>query len=215
MSWQVELVVTVNYLPEAHLSSPAACLSDGVRRASHSILTDHAHTTQRSALKTFAIAVAVLGTLAMLATVWLGMQPTPKPPPTLPFANIDKLTPGGYFTVDADRLRYFVVRPQAGDIYVLAAPIDNGEVMLPDTFWWKPERACRDFGLDLEQGAVSEQSTFACRDETVSPDWAKRWRWDARGRSVPADGAAKVDDMYRVKTQIDENRLVFVGLAGD
>lgn len=176
--------------------------------------TGYKSAMRRPALKSIAIAVAALGTIAMLAILRIGMQPVDKPP-TLPFAEIEQLNPGAYMTIDADRMRYFVVRPSTGDLYVLAAPIENGEVVLPDTYWWQPERVCRDFGLDLSQGVVTPDSVFKCRDATVPQEWSKRWRWDAQGRSAPEGDAAKVDDMYRVKTQAIDNRVIFVGLEAN
>lgn len=166
-------------------------------------------------VKSIAIVLGAICTMGVLAIVTLSIQPEPKKPPQLPFADIAGLQPGGFLIVDADRLRYFAVRPPQGEVFVVAVPIENGEVLLPDKHWWKPHRACREFGLDLENGAVSERSRFRCRDATQPEDWSKRWRWDIRGRNVPEAGAERVDDMYRVKTRRVDNRLIFTGLDAD
>jgi len=162
--------------------------------------------------KSIAIGLAAVCTLAMLGVLALSLLPEPKKPPTLPFADISALQPGTHLVVDADRLRYFVIHSMNAGMHVVAVPIDNSEVLLPDRFWWKPKRACRDFVLAQENGATSELSRFQCRDAGVPTEWSKRWQWDLYGHNVPQDGAESVDDMYRVKTQQTDNRLVFVGL---
>jgi hypothetical protein len=99
------------------------------------------------------VAFALAGTVALAVVLLVFLQPTKKPR-SLPSADIAGLAPGKWLSVDSDRLRFFVIRPLTGDAYVLAAPIDNGSVLLPEVYWWKPYTTCADFGLDTPNGSV-------------------------------------------------------------
>jgi hypothetical protein len=159
------------------------------------------------------VLLAIAGTVALAVVLLFSLRPTQKPR-VLPSADISKLAPGTWMSVDSDRLRFFVVRPLAGEPYALAAPIDNGEVLLPEVYWWKPHTRCKDFGLELRNGAVGADSLFRCRDANLPDEWSARWQWDTRGKHLPHP-AGKIDNLYGVRTERDDDELVFVGLEPD
>jgi hypothetical protein len=167
-----------------------------------------------SKLKVAAIAVAALCTLGMLAFLTWSIRPDERKP-EFASTSIATLPPGGHMSVDIGNLRYFVIRPTQGAVYALAAPIENGEVLLPDTYWWKPHTTCKDFGLELSEDALDEKARFLCRDANQPADWQPRWQWNAMGRSTPVADAPKVDDMYRVRTTLNDDTLVFVAFEAN
>ena len=162
----------------------------------------------------FALTLAVLATLASMGVIQLGLRQEKKPP-KLPFADIAALQPGHYLTVDTDSFRYFVIYPPAGDLYVLAAPAQEGAVRMPEGYWWKPKMHCAKFILGAGDGIVTQESQFHCNDADQPADWAPRWRWNARGEHLPSKDSQRVDNLYGVRFERSDGRIVFVGLAAE
>jgi hypothetical protein len=157
--------------------------------------------------------LAIGGTALVIVFLTASLRPKEKAPPKLPFANVATLAAGQSITVDTDSLRYFVVYPLDGELYVVAAPIDQGAVMMPDIHWWKPLLNCKDFGLNAAQGAITDKSRFGCRDAEQPEAWVNRWLWDIHGRH--AVEGAKIDNMYRVRFKLSGDEVIFTGLEPD
>jgi len=125
--------------------------------------------------------------------------------------NVSDLRPGFYKTKNTDALRYFIIRPEQGDVYVLAAPLDEGAVPMPETHWWKPIMRCKSFGVDSE-ASIGVGAIFVCRDVGQPAEWAKRWQWDVHGKNIPDADNTPIDDLYRVRIERSDDTIVLVGL---
>ncbi len=126
--------------------------------------------------------------------------------------EVGDLLPSHYLSLETEALHYFVIRPDVGEIYVVAAPVVEGGVPMPETYWWKPIVRCKSFGLDSTTTAISAESKFVCRDGGQPEPWARRWQWDIRGKHVPDTDNTPVDDLYRVRVKRSGDEIVFVGL---
>jgi hypothetical protein len=161
------------------------------------------------------VAAAIIATIGLGVVLAIALLPKPKPRGKLPQVNIASLPPGGVLTHDTDSLRYFVLRPRQGDPYVLAAPLYEGAVPMPDVNWWKWVIACRDFGIDSVNGVVTNDALFRCRDTTQPEQWIGSWRWDNHGRNAPLPGSTAVANLYRVQFERDGDDLTFSALQPD
>lgn len=159
------------------------------------------------------VVFALIGTIALAVILLFSLRPTKKPR-VLPSADISQLAPGAVMSIDSDRLRFFLIRPLSGETYALAAPIESGEVLLPEVYWWKPLMRCKDFGVDMQNGAIGPSALFRCRDANLPEEWKTRWQWDLRGKHV-AHPAGKIDNLYGVRVERDDDELVVVGLEPD
>ena len=128
--------------------------------------------------------------------------------------DISKLAPDRFFTIDTDTLRYFVIRPHDGDVYVLAVPVDENTIPMPENFWWQPLMRCKDFVLGAYDGVIANNTRFHCRDPGQPQEWAARWQWDLRGRHVP-DADSKVSDLYRVRIERSHDEIILLSLETD
>jgi hypothetical protein len=160
-------------------------------------------------------ALAVFGTLFVLVILKWSSKPNQKPRPKLPFVSVESLAPGQVIHLDTESLRYFVVRPVAGEIHVVAVPTEHGTVLLPDSHWWKPFMNCKDFGLDEVDGYVTGNSRFRCRDAEQPEAWVQKWQWDLYGKHIVNAGDSAVDNMYRVRFKQVGNEVSFTGLEPD
>jgi hypothetical protein len=164
--------------------------------------------------KTLAIAL-VLSAIAVAACFYVlhyALLPYHKPK-TLSSIDIGQLKPGHLLTHQTESLRYFVIRPGDGNPYVLAVPMREGELFLPDQFWWKPQYACRDFALNVTDGVVTDKSVFHCRDNDLPKEWLSRWQWDLQGKHVGSVDGGKIDAMYQVDFKRSGDKLTITGLT--
>jgi hypothetical protein len=157
-------------------------------------------------------AFALAGTGLMYVFLTASLQPHKKPP-KLTSVNVQTLRAGQHIALDTESLRYFVVKTTDSELHVVAIPMDQGTVVLPDVHWWKPFMNCKDFGLD-SIGGVTAQSRFRCRDADQPTEWVNRWQWDVHGKHI-ADTGAKIDNMYRVRFERSASEVVFTGLEPD
>jgi hypothetical protein len=165
--------------------------------------------------RTIAGMLALAGT-SLCAAIYMGAITSKKPSRSKPAsANIAGLAPGRVMSLDAGALRYFIIKSSVNELHVVACPVESGKVPMPEVHWWKPLMRCKDFGLDVGTGPVNAQSRFRCRDSDQPEEWASRWQWDSHGRHIPAADGMKVDDMYRVKIERDDDDITFVGLESD
>ena len=158
--------------------------------------------------------LAVAGTVPLLLFLTESLKPHKKPP-NLPFANVATLTAGHSITVDTDSLRYFVVHPINGELHVVAAPVDQGTVMMPELHWWKPLMNCKDFGVDAAIGTITNDSRFRCRDADQPEAWVKQWQWDVHGQHIAVPDGQKIDNMHRVRFERDGDEIRFTSLYAD
>jgi hypothetical protein len=158
--------------------------------------------------------LALAGTALSMVVLNKSLQPHKKPP-KLPFVNIATLAAGQRITVDTEALRYFVVYPLNGELQVLAAPVQEGKVLMPEIHWWKPLLYCQDFDIDVVSGAITKESRFRCRDDQQPVAWMKQWQWDIEGKHIAITGGDKIDNLYRVRFERDDDELRFVGLIAD
>ena len=161
----------------------------------------------------FSIVGALSVTAGVVYLAHLALYPDEKLS-RLTHIDVSTLQPGRFMSVDADNFRYFVILPQSGDLYVVAAPVRGGVVPMPEGFWWKTLMGCKEFTLDTPTGVVDDQARFRCRDAGQPAKWAPRWQWDSLGRHIPAD-QQKVDDLHRVRFMRDDEKLILVGFADD
>jgi hypothetical protein len=167
------------------------------------------------AVKLAAGTLAIGGTLLVLAVLFVASKPDKKALPRLPVVNVKQLLQGQMIHLDTESLRYFVVRPEAGEIHVVAVPIDQGTVLMPEVHWWKPFMNCKDFGLDTVAQTITAQTRFRCRDEAQPDVWAKQWQWDIFGKHIGDNGGEKIDDMYRVRFERSGDELIFKSLESN
>jgi hypothetical protein len=160
-------------------------------------------------------ALAVFGTLFVLVILTWSSKPNQKARAKLPFINVKDLAAGQVTHLDTDSLRYFVVRPVAGKIHVVAVPTEQSTVLLPDSHWWKPFMNCKDFGLDEVDGNITSNSRFRCRDAEQPEAWVQRWQWDLYGKHIVSAGDSAIDNMYRVRFEQVGNEIFFTGLELD
>ena len=160
----------------------------------------------------FVLIAAAAVTLAIAFTLQVSLRPHKKKP-KLPHANVAALEPGRFAIVNTDSFRYFVIRPENGDIYAVAVPMLDGVVRMPEGYWWKPYMDCKDFGLGSQNAAITAESRFRCRDANLPAEWEARWQWDIYGRHIPSGDGPKIDNMYAVHTQRDDDDIVIVGLG--
>ena len=160
-------------------------------------------------------ALAILATIALGVVLAIALLPKPRPRGKLPQLNIAQLQPGGLITHDTDSLRYYVLRPLQGEPYVLAVPLHDGAVPMPDVNWWKWVIQCRDFGIDSSDGVIRADAIFRCRDAQQPEQWIGSWRWNSQGRNVPLAGSTAVANLYRVQFERDDDELTFSALLPD
>ncbi len=166
-------------------------------------------------IKPLAAVGAAACTLALAGILIFALNAKKEPRRDLPLADVTTLAPGRVMVVDSDSFRYFVIRPLVGDVHVVAAPVDEGKVRLPEVFWWKSSMNCNNFGLDTDNGVITSASRFRCRDANQPAEWQPRWQWDINGRHVPHTDGQRIDNMYRVRVERDGDELTFVGLDTD
>ena len=164
--------------------------------------------------KSLIVFLSVAATFALLIVLGWSLRPDPPPRGALPTVNIAALAPRSMMTLDTDSLRYFIVKSAESRIHVVAAPIANGKLLMPEGHWWKPLIQCKRFGLDAADGAITDQSRFRCHDDNQPAEWAQRWQWDLFGRAIRSTDS-KLDDMYRVRVARDGDTLTFVSLEMD
>jgi hypothetical protein len=129
--------------------------------------------------------------------------------------DVSSLQPGSVMAIDAETLRYYVIRPMQGDVYALAVPMDESKIPMPENYWWQPVIRCKDFGLDTANGVVDDRARFRCRDAEQPSDWSVRWQWDRLGRHVPDAQNTRIDDLYRVRIRRSRNEITFIALETD
>ena len=159
--------------------------------------------------------LAVAGTVSVLAILALSSQPNEKARAKLPHVNVEQLQPGQVMHLDTDALRYFVVRPLTGDLHVVAVPTEQGTVLMPDIYWWKPLMNCKDFGWETAAPGVMTDFRFRCRDQDQPEEWAKKWQWDMYGKHIAESTESKIDNMYRVRIVRSGSEVSFTGLEPD
>jgi hypothetical protein len=160
--------------------------------------------------------IAAGATLAVTALlVFAVMSIKPGDNRKLARINVADLAPGRVIELNTEAMRYFAIRPLQGEIYVIAAPIVDNTVPMPEKFWWKPHQKCKDFGLETKNGVVDLDSRFRCRDADQPEEWAKRWQWDAHGRHVPDETNTPIDDLYRLTFKHSGNEIIPTSIAPD
>ena len=166
-------------------------------------------------IKLIAGGLAIAGTITLAFMLVAALNSDNGKGPKLASVNVANLAPGRYMTMNTDAIRFFVIRPLVGEIYVIAVPTDGPVVPMPETHWWSPIIKCRDFGVDAEGFSVRSESRFRCRDAGQPEEWAKRWQWDIRGRHIPDAKDSPLDDMYRVRIERSDDDIIFTGIDSD
>jgi hypothetical protein len=160
-------------------------------------------------------AAAALGVTAAIGAVFMFATKNKDPREgKLHSIDVSDLRPGFYKTKNTDALRYFIIRPEQGDVYVLAVPLVEGNVPMPETHWWKPIIRCKSFGVESEV-SINDGAKFVCRDAGQPEQWAKRWQWDMHGKHIPDAENTPIDDLYRVRVERSGDVIVLVGLDSD
>jgi hypothetical protein len=163
-------------------------------------------------IKIIAAILAIASTALLTAILIAALNTDNAKKPKFASADVSQLAAGQFLVSDTDALRYFVIRPVAGEIYVVAAPLEKNAIPMPEQYWWKPLIKCKDFGLVAGGTTIAPESRFACRDPGQPDEWASRWQWDVHGRHIPDSANAPVDDMYRVRFELDDDEIVFLSL---
>ena len=163
-------------------------------------------------IKITAAVLAIASTALLIGVLIAALNTDNKKPRKLASVDVSELKPGHVLISDTDALRYYVIRPHTGDIYVIAAPLDDNTVPMPESYWWKPIMRCIDFGLSGSGGEITEGTRFHCRDPGQPDEWVQRWQWDIQGRHIPNTTNTPVDDLYRVRIEHDDDEIVFLGL---
>src|SRR5689334_17407734 len=112
--------------------------------------------------KVAAAFLAILGTGVLVALVSFAMKSKSNDEHVT--VKIDDLAAGAFKTLDTEAMYYFIIRPPHGDIFVVAAPKDDGAVPMPGPHWWQPGMHCKTFGLNSASRAVTDESRFICND---------------------------------------------------
>jgi len=149
---------------------------------------------------------------ALVVLALLSIKPRDPRRNKLQLINIAKLERGRFAIEDGESFRYFIIHRDDGGLYVLAAPLVDGEVPMPEAYWWQPSMKCKQFGLDPNDGVVRSTSTFLCRDLGQPPDRATRWRWDINGHHVPDHSNTPIADLYRVRIERSRDEVVLLAL---
>jgi hypothetical protein len=150
----------------------------------------------------------VVGVLIVIGLMSLGSRDPRRN--KLPRIDIAKLNVGKFAVEDGETFRYFVVRPMSGELFVLAAPLVDGAVPMPDQYWWRPVMRCKQFGIEPNDGVVRETSHFRCADSEQPPEWSERWHWNLRGQAM--DASTSVPSLYRVRIEQSHNEIVLLAL---
>jgi len=166
-------------------------------------------------VKLAAGALAIGGTVLVLAVLFVASKPDEKARPKLPAVIVSQLQQGQVIHLDTESLRYFVVRPESGEIHVVAVPIEQGTVLMPEVHWWKPFMNCKEFGLGSGTESITAESRFRCRDAAQPDAWVKQWQWDVFGKHIADVGGEKIDDMYRVRFERSGDELIFKSLEAN
>jgi hypothetical protein len=108
------------------------------------------------------------------------------------------LSAGGFRVIDTSWERIYVIREPNEQILVLAVPLRDGVVSMPEFQWWRHLAPCRDFGPSTENGKITPGTRFTCRDADPDFSWAQRyWNWDSAGKALGSSDD-RFDDIPRV-----------------
>jgi hypothetical protein len=139
--------------------------------------------------------VAALAFVAVLAMLLPALRYGPALNGATLIVPTGDLLPGHYKVYERGRERYYVLRPSADRIVVLAVPLRDGAVLLPARHWGRDAGSrCRDFGPQAQDGALVDGARLACRDPGLAAQAGARYVWDAAGHYAGTGGGA-LDDL--------------------
>lgn len=159
--------------------------------------------------------LAVASTLALAYFIVVALRRPDEREKKLQIFNVRDLGPGRMKIWETEALRYYAIRPELGELYVLATPLHEGKTPMPEPNWWKPKIDCVRFGIDSNSDVVTADSRFRCHDAEQPKEWAERWQWDIRGRNISVAGQPALDNMFRVKFERDDEEIKIVALEAD
>ncbi len=156
--------------------------------------------------KILAISTLLMGTVGITLVLMpfvLSLFPSNRAYAALPRYDISDLYRGSYKLVTLDRAfetfngfkqSVFFIKTKAGEIRAWSVYTKNGDIGMPDYHWWRVYNTCRNFGPDVINGVIDEDSYIQCHDKNL-PQWqSNNWRWNLEGKALTQN----VTDMNQV-----------------
>lgn len=80
----------------------------------------------------------------------------------------------------------------------------NGDVGLPDIYWFNPYWPCGDFGPGYVNGVIDESLPITCRDQVNKDSWGRWMQWDLDGKAI----SKSTPDLNPIKGKIEGKYFV-------
>src|SRR5689334_11596941 len=81
-------------------------------------------------------ALAVTGTLMLAIIIVVALKRPDEREKKLSWRDVGGVLPGRIMTFETEALRYHIIRPIEGELYVLATPLHEGKTPMPEPHWW-------------------------------------------------------------------------------
>lgn len=168
---------------------------------------------RRKALTMLTLATAVVGIAMLLVPFGLSLFPNDRAYAALPRFDISDILPGTYKlatlpkapeTFNGFKQSVYFIKTQNGDLRAWVVYAKNGEIGMPDYHWWQTYYTCREFGPDLKDGVIDENSLIRCHDKDPSPGFTDHWRWKLDGKAI----SQYIDDMQPAGGEVEGHYFV-------
>jgi len=122
---------------------------------------------------------------------------------TRPGVDLSKLAPGTFVEKENARSRLFVLKDDSGLVYIFAVPFIRKKYWLPDIRWAPWGIPCESFGPDNENGILTVEGTFHCRDSVYGDYYERELHWAFDGSSL----GVRTENMPVPKHEVDGDWL--------
>lgn len=102
---------------------------------------------------------------------------------------------------------YLVIRGKADKFFTYWLTTWKGNALLPESHWGQHGFSCNDFGPNLINEEISNESIISCND-TDAPPWGPiQWKWNMDGSNL----SGQSPDLKKIKHKIVNRKLVLYG----
>lgn len=159
------------------------------------------------------LVTAMVGIVLSFVPFALSLLPSERADAALPRVDVSGIAPGTYKLVSPENVfetfngfkqSVYFLRTRDGNLHAWTVYAKNGEVGMPDYHWWKTYFSCEEFGPNLKDGFIDENSLIQCHDPGFYSGQADYWRWHLNGKAV----SQYVDDMQPARGVIEGDHFV-------